>query len=242
MKNTIAVTPGHTLLFWRHGGTPVIAPLHELSNGEARGGIPLCVPQFSVQQRAVTGCKLPLHGLLMYSDHGTTTHNAQTDTITIVSNFKATATFAWQHTVTTHIKETADSLSYDITIKRSADCTNPEQMPLSLGFHPYFATHDKDFSFSIGDQDWTKDTLPQNIVDSAFHPNPTGTVVTLQTSAHTITMTNTGFDEYCLWTDDASTYICIEPIWQYQEFGLPGTGLQLGEEKVVTIRLQATPK
>jgi len=237
MKNTIAVTPGHTLLFWRHADDSVIEPVHEHPSGETRGGIPLCVPQFSVQQREVSGCNLPIHGLLMYSDHGTVTHNTETDTVTIVSDFPATETFAWAHSVTTHITETSDSLSYDIMIQRSVDCTRPDQMPISLGFHPYFATHAKDFSFSIGDQTWTKNTLPKNIIDSAFHPNSPGTIATLQTSAHTITMTNTGFDEYCIWTDDAAKYICIEPIWQYREFGLPATGLQPGQEKNVTIDL-----
>lgn len=241
LKNSIAVTPAHTLIHWSHAGQPVIHPLFHHESGENRGGIPLCAPMFSVQQRPVKGCDLPLHGLLMYSEHGEVAHNPETDTITITSDFPATEQFTWNHTVVTEITETKDTLSYQITIRRASDCPNPDQMPLSLSFHPYFATHDQDFSFTIGDQSWTKETLPENIIDSAFVAYDADQPATLQTTAHTVTMSSTGFDEYCLWTDDASKYICIEPIYQYREFGLPGTGLQPGEEKIVTVTLHVTP-
>ncbi len=241
MENTIAVTPGHTLVHWAHKGKSVIHSLQPHESGETRGGIPLCVPQFSVQQRDVAGCKLPLHGLLMYSDHGDVSHNPDTDTITAISHFSATEKFNWNHTVTTKITETANSLFYHVTISRAPDCPNPDQMPISLGFHPYFATHGSDFSFKIGDYTCTQDTPPDDVFVTMFDENKRAKDATLQTANHTITISSTGFDEYCLWTDDASKYVCIEPIWQYREFGLPNTGLMPGEEKVVTVTLQVTP-
>lgn len=238
MKNTIAVTRAHTLTHWSHAGAPVIYPLKNTSETESRGGVPLCVPMFSAQQRPVPECELPLHGLLMYSNHGEINHNAESDTITVTSHFSATEQFNWNHTVVTAITETANSLSYHVTISRAPDCPNQNQMPLSLAFHPYFATHGQDFSFTIGERHWTRNTLPDNIIDSAFAHYTPGETVRIQTAAHTVAMTASGFDEYCLWTDDVSQYICIEPIWQYREFGLPGTGLQPGDEKVVTMDLR----
>jgi len=174
----------------------------------------------------------------MHSAHGEITHDEDTDTITIESHFSATDTFAWNHTVVTNITETENALSYQLTISRAPDCPNPAEMPLSLGFHPYFATHEQDFSFTIDEQTWTKDTLPDNIIDSAFVKNPNQLPATITTAKHTITIESDGFDEYCLWTDGITNYICIEPIWQYREFGLPETGLQPGEEKVVTVGLR----
>lgn len=221
----------HTLRNLVCGSTDLFFP-EQLIAGEKRGGAPLCAPMFSVQQRPVTGCQLPIHGMLPYLDDKPTLTSPHT------THHPATTSYAWDFTATTSVDSTDHSFNLTCTITRSPECVNPHEMPLSLAWHPYFATYGADFSFTIGAKSWKKATIPDSIIDSHFTTYNEAVPVMIKTDRSVITMTSTGFDEYCLWTDNLERYICIEPIYQYREFGLPGTGLQPGEEKTVSVQLE----
>lgn len=245
MKSEINVLPNHTLEYWRVNGVNVIVPEHE-AGGEKRGGIPLCIPMFSVQQRPVAGCDLPLHGMVMYSDHGEVSYDEKTNTVTATTHFLTSDKFQWDFTVATTIiavncDNTSASLEYKMTVERSEDCINPNEMPLSLGFHPYFNTFGKDFLTIINDSKRSKDEIPKNIIDSDFALYDESGAAVLRTAAGTLAMKSTGFDEYCLWTDNIDSYFCIEPIYQYREFGKKGTGLAAGASKEISVSLTFIP-
>ena len=240
MKSEIKLQKNHTLSYWRVDDVDVIVPEHEV-DGEKRGGIPLCAPMFSVQQRPVDGCDLPLHGLLMYSDHGDVTHDEKSRTWTAITRFPASKIFNWDFTVTTRVTAQENTLKYHMEIKRSAECTNENEMPLSFGFHPFFNTFGEDFSYIINDNEKSKSEIPENIIDSDFAPYDTKKAAVLRTAAGILTMRSTGFDEYCLWTDNIDSYFCIEPIYQYREFGFKNTGLSTGALKDITVNLTFTP-
>ena len=88
MNAKVHIAENGTILSWSVGRVDVLAPYREApKTADARGGLPLCVPMFSTQQREVFGSHLPLHGLLMYEDMG------KVETITEGASWKKTLTF-----------------------------------------------------------------------------------------------------------------------------------------------------
>jgi galactose mutarotase-like enzyme len=238
MHSIAKVAKNGTVLSWEVNGVALIYP-EQVVDTEQRGGIPLCAPMFSVQQRPVNGCHLPLHGLLMYEETGETTELTAGDTWTSTLTFPASDAFAWDFSVHLKVILGERALSQELIVLRSPTCTNTQEMPLSLGLHPYFSTFGKDFSYNVSGTTITKQQVGEDIINSDFAS--IGPAI-LQTIAGTITILPTGYDEYCLWTDDIDKYFCIEPIYQYREFGLSGTGLQPGEKTEVGCRIEFTPK
>lgn len=242
MECEVKLLPNHTLEYWRVDGTDLLYPLHEKGD-EMRGGAPMCAPMFSVQQRPVTGCRLPIHGILMYRNDAEVTFDEPANTWTAITHHKADENFAWDFTATTTItipinwNSETSKLIHQFTIKRNADCINPHEMPLSLGFHSYFNTFGEDFRIIINDNEQTKANIPPSIIDSEFAHLREGEAAVLRTATGELTITPIGYDEYCLWTDNIDQYFCIEPIYQYREFGLPKTGLAAGEQHTATVNL-----
>ncbi len=228
MENSITVSKHAGITSWIVGGIEVLYTERQVKE-EMRGGAPLCAPLFSVQPRPVLGSHLPMHGLTQTHIADLHAFSNETNSWYTESHFKANEVFAWDWTLITTTTVTGGTLEHTMTITREEKCTNPDEMPLSLCFHPYFNTFGNDFSFSIGDVTYTKETLPSNIIDSAFAPLREGQSAILTTDKGVLTITPKRYDEYCLWSDDIHNYFCIEPIYQYREFGLPNTGLQKGE-------------
>jgi len=240
MSAKVTITKNGTIHSWQIGANQLLYE-ERAYGGERRGGIPLCVPMFSVQQRTVVGCDLPLHGLLMYKDPGETTEITTGESWGVTHHFPTSDKFGWDFTVAIQVQLLENALKHSVTIKRADHCDNPNEMPLSLGFHPYFKTYGKDFSLTAGDVSYSKDSTPDDIEESYFAELREDESALFKTLKGNMTITPTGYDEYCLWTDNINTYFCLEPIYQYREFGLPGTGLQAGEEKVFTCHLQFDP-
>jgi len=239
MKTFASIAHNGTILEWQVDGISVLFPEKEIAT-QSRGGLPLCQPMFGRQQRRVAGCALPLHGILMYEGKEPITTVLPGEVWKQTHTFKANDTFAWNWSVQLSVTLTTGSLFYHIEVQRAADCSNVNSMPLSLGFHPYFNTFAKDFSFTIGKNEYSKSSLPANIIDSDFAPLLNGEAAVLRTAAYTLTLTPEGYDEYCLWSDNVDAYFCIEPIYQYREFGLPGNGLQLGQSHTSSVKLELT--
>lgn len=230
MQSEVQLEKNHTISHWNIDGIDILYSERRVGE-EMRGGMPMCAPMFSVQQRAVVGCDLPIHGILMYDQSGMVTSDDATHTVT--TKYTGNGRFVWSFVAITEVVLDDNSLTHTFTITRALDCKNPAEMPLSLGLHPYFATHKQDFELRVGEKHYTKDTLPKNIIGSEFARITSDTSALLTTAHGTITITPKGYDEYCIWTDGKENYICIEPIYQYREFGLPHTGLKPGESKEV---------
>ncbi len=69
---------------------------------------------------------------------------------TIKLNFPATTHFPWWYQVELQIRAESDSsaLMQTILVTRHEGCQNQEPMPLSFGFHPYFATNGQTFTIA----------------------------------------------------------------------------------------------
>jgi len=236
MQQSVILRENHTVPHWGIDGIDILYPERRVDD-EMRGGMPMCAPMFGVQQRPVAGCELPIHGILMCDESGELKRDGDTQTVT--TKYKATEHFAWDFVAVTTVTTNGNTLTHTCTITRAVHCTNPNEMPLSLGLHPYFNTFGEDFSYIINDIKMAKYALSENIIDSDFATLTEGESATLETAKSIVTITPSGYDEYCIWTDDIDKYICIEPIYQYHEFGLPHTGLSAGESKEVSCQFQS---
>jgi galactose mutarotase-like enzyme len=242
MQNSVHIAENGTILSWNVGGVDLLAPyVAAPKTTDARGGLPLCVPMFSVQQRDVPGSHLPLHGILMYEAVGTTLTLTEGEHFEKTLTFPANTQYAWDWSCKLEVTLTANSLTYEVTTTRSVDCKNQNQMPLSLGFHPYFNTFRTDFSYEIAEHTTHKQEIGADIIDSAFAPLANGESARLTTKQGTLMITPEGYDEYGLCTDNIDNYFCIEPIFQYREYGLPGTLLKKGESHKTSVTLHFEP-
>lgn len=242
MQNSVHIAENGTILSWNVGGVDLLAPyVAAPKTTDARGGLPLCVPMFSVQQRDVPGSHLPLHGILMYEAMGTTLTLTEGEHFEKTFTFPANTQYAWDWSCTLEVNLTPNTLTYEVTITRSVDCKNQNQMPLSLGFHPYFNTFGGDFAYEIAGHTTHKKEIGADIIDSAFAPHISGESARLTTKQGSFTITPEGYDEYCLWTDNIDKYFCIEPIFQYREYGLKDTGLEKGASHKTKVTLQFQP-
>jgi galactose mutarotase-like enzyme len=242
MASKLLIADNGTILEWDVAGVQVLTPhVDGETPKNARGGLPLCVPMFSVQQREVRGSHLPLHGILMYEPQESVTTLVEGQTWKRVHTYEPSATYSWKWSVALELSLDADSLTYSITITRAAGCTNEDDMPISLGFHPYFNTFGEDFAYTIAGHTTHKQEVPKDIINSTFAPLVPGESATFTTAKGTLTITPQGYDEYCLWTDKLDTYFCIEPIFQYREYGLPGTRLSKDTSHKAVVTLQFLP-
>ncbi len=243
MNSTVLIAENGTVFSWDVDETSVLTPVTlEASVADSRGGIPLCIPMFSTQQREVRGSHLPLHGILMYEPQGEITALCEGQRWEEVFSFGANESFAWKWSVGLQVVLEQNTLTCSLTITRDANCSNEAEMPYSIGFHPYFNTFGADFSYKIDGHTTCKQEVSKDITNSAFAPLVQDESATLTTSKGTLTITPQGYDEYCLWTDNINSYFCIEPIFQYREYGLIGTGLEKGGSHSSTVTLQFIPK
>jgi galactose mutarotase-like enzyme len=145
--------------------------------------------------------------------------------------------FNWKWNAKLQVTLEQHTLTYSLTIKRDEDCESEEDMPYSLGFHPYFNTFGSDFSYKIAGHATHKQEVPQDITNSAFAPLIPSESATLTTRKGTLIIIPEGYDQYCLWTDNINSYFCIEPIFQYREYGLRGTLLKKGQSHETSVTL-----
>jgi galactose mutarotase-like enzyme len=177
----------------------------------------------------------------MYEAMGTTLTLTEGKHFKKILTFPESAQYAWDWSCTLEVTLTANTLTYKVTTTRSTDCKNQNQMPLSLGFHPYFNTFGNDFSYEIAGHTTHKQEIGPDIIDSAFAPLISGESARLTTKQGTLTITPEGYNEYCLWTDNIDKYFCIEPIFQYREYGLPNMGLEKGVSHKTKVTLEFQP-
>lgn len=242
MESKLLIAENGTILAWNVGGIDVLAPHRQaLAVGDSRGGLPVCVPMFSVQQREVAGSRLPLHGILMYEDLGETKTLENGQHWEKKFSYAPSERFNWKWNAEIQVALKQHTLTYSLTITRDEDDSNEEDMPYSLGFHPYFNTFGGDFSYEIAGHTIHKQEVSKDIIDSAFASLIPGESAVLTTSRGKLTITPEGYDEYCLWSDNINAYFCIEPIYQYREYGLPGTLLKKGESHTTSVTLHFKP-
>ena len=86
-----------------------------------------------------------------------------------------------------------------------------ETRPISLGFHPYFATNGQGFTIQYGNLSLNSDKL--EVDQPLFIESIPGEKQFLKIGDRTITLELIkGYTDFCIWTDQKDKYICVEPV------------------------------
>lgn len=220
----------------------IIFPETVIPGGDrARGAAPVCAPLFGPQPTTWDWLqmKLPRHGLVRLLDkvrdaHMVSRSHGQQGMELYRIAFDPSIDYPWAFSVGIGLKYDAEDnqLLHHLEICRTDERRN-SPMPFSLGFHPYFATHGE-FELKVGS--YTMATEVSNLTEGIRVRNRLGLV--LETKHGTLDITGTGNDEYVIWSDDPTRYICIEPV-----LGLDGEHtLEPGEHQKIMTLMKYTPK
>ena len=106
-----------------------------------------------------------------------------------------------------------ESSSSGKTLYHKIEVTNLDSVrrPISLGFHPYFATNGQEFAIQYGDFSLNSDTL--KVDQPLFIAKKPREKLLLKIGDQTITLELIkGYTDFCIWTDLKDKYICVEPV------------------------------
>lgn len=198
-------------------GTPILLP-EQTEGGKRRGGCFVAAPTFGDLSKDVSW-RLPRHGLV-HTLHGevgrqhliSQQNNSSAGYWERKLCFCATTDFPWAYEVMliTRYTRTREELMQVLRIIRSRKCNNPEPMPVSAGFVPYFATHSEPFVIR---------QAGVNVYSSGVAVGGTPRlstqkgVVTLVLRNALIEVSVAGmFDELRPWTADISSFLCLMPV------------------------------
>jgi galactose mutarotase-like enzyme len=219
MKHISIDTAGKVESWQSSAGTQLIYPAMERADGKRRGGMFACAPNFGKVPRDHIWEKaqsLPQHGLLRVPNI-IPAERVEPDsadgsfTRQYCDEFGGTVSFPWRFVASIRYIYSAfrQQLTAQLAITRRRDCTVPELMPLSGGFHPYFATEDE--PFEIYGHNVRVMQSAEDFTSGHSVRNP-GYTLQLKRGRHVIEILPvSGFDRFVVWSDDNSKYICIEP-------------------------------
>ncbi len=215
MQKHFELADNATLTHWNAGGRfgAVLFPEQKIELGGAqklRGGAPVCAPIFGDMPTTAdyTGVTLPKHGLLRtgtsYSTRFRHTKNDGADSLIF------TYEHPWPHQV--QVSVTTSPSGNTLTHTVIASDRGADQVPLSIGFHPYFATKGKPFTIINGETEITSTAIETDapfFIECAESKKvllkfTTGYIVEIALEA--------GYERCCIWTDSILNYICIEPV------------------------------
>lgn len=198
-------------------GTPILLP-EQTEGGNRRGGSFVAAPIFGDSPKDVPW-RLPRHGFM----HGLHGEVGRQHLISQQNNhsagywvrrlcFYTTPAFPWTYEVVliTRYTRTKEELMQMVRIMRSWKCDNPDPMPVSAGFVPYFATHSEPF------------VVRQAGVNVYSSGVAAGETLRLSTQKGTVTLVLRNalvevsvagmFDELRPWTSDVASFLCIMPV------------------------------
>lgn len=208
--------PG-TIRAWRTDkGHDVFFPQTVTKDMKGRGGAFVAAPVFGEvpDTQAWEGVNLPRHGTVRsLSSVKPVWCQGTQKSFTYTIPFSSPApTFPWQYIVQISITESTDDLhiTHRVEVIRQINCQNPRPMPLSFGFHPYFATYgNKDVMVKYG-----REPLVSSADDllTSQQYELDGRSTTFAVKGGVIVMNTFGYDQMNVWTDNPSQYLCVEPI------------------------------
>ncbi len=201
---------GFEIIEW----TDILYPKTMISDEKSRGGCFIAVPVFGTPPETGLWQKtnLPKHGLVRLLRNGTHRELGGKDTVTVTEQreFMADDQFPWTHMVSSTIIYNAEqcAFAHSLCISRGVSVNDEGPMPLSFGLHPYLATHGEPFEVKFGNT-----VIADESTDyTAVQMKCSMLGLTLETVRGTVEITPRGYDQWVIWTDDPTKYVCIEPI------------------------------
>jgi len=212
-------------------GVDILYPETELKFGDEeklRGGAPVCCPNFGTAPTTgpYKGITLPRHGLVRDCRiengrvvKGNPALHQMNPTLSLFADGWISAGFVfvhpWHHRVWVSAKTEVPAVSGAECMRHrvslGTERIHDEDMPYSIGFHPYFATGGGDFILRYGDQGWSNYNI--QIGTAFFVPRQGDEMFYVDTLRGVIAVTlDEGYNGYFIWTDRPDLYICVEPV------------------------------
>lgn len=196
-----------------HRGISILYPETMIGLEKNRGGCFIAAPVFGTPP--TTGLwrmtNLARHGLVRLLRNG---DNGEVEVSEFTEFkeehlFKGDAQFPWTHKVSARMffRNNPYRLVHVLCIERPPAEDTVDEMPLSFGLHPYFATHGEPFTIMVGGKVIADHTT--DLSNSLQNGSMLG--ITLETAYGTIEIVPNGYTQWNLWTDDNGKYVCIEP-------------------------------
>lgn len=216
-----------SLGYWKSSnGIDILHPeIEQMFGGcsKLRGGAPVCAPNFGDAPKGgpYRRTRLPKHGLVRdcliengkkprknKATRQSGPHQSADGWVSTGFQFN----HPWPHTVQVSAQEEQSLAIHGETYLRHRIAITPDVvMPCSIGFHPYFATQGETFSLHYYERRWKMDEIP---VNEAFfvqgQPNERFVVSTCH--GYVEMELHGGYNGYYVWTNDPSSYICVEPV------------------------------
>lgn len=216
----ISIQRNGTFRSWREpGGADILFERHE-----DRGGAIPAVPMVGrTPETAWSGAdRMPVHGCLWQVEPDSK-DISQTGAVEGAGGFAQEfdivmrprlGVFPWYYHVRLRYIVIEDhQLTYQILVTRDQSCPNENDMPLSCGFLPFFATRGQDFCVRencLGIANQQNDLAPGRLSKEDLTAE---SVITLETDRGTLTFDClSGFDRIYLQHDWREGYICVAPV------------------------------
>lgn len=219
MSGYYELTDNGTLTYWRwpEETNDILFPEQEIEiDGVAklRGGAPVCCPIFGTmpETKDYEGVTLPQHGLVRLGNRHF--HTLRKYPVGGGESVYFMFLDPWYHEVlvTVRLSEDGKLLEHEILVWKDPHSEN--YMPISIGFHPYFATHGDLFHITYGDYHITSDEI-QNGDPFFITRREFGQKLLVELSYNNnleISIDDGDYDHFCIWTDAKDKYICVEPV------------------------------
>jgi hypothetical protein len=218
-QNTIATISDDfpTITSWQVDGIDILFPEQILpidGKQRKRGGIPICFPNFGKPVN-YKGAQIPQHGFLRDTKKALAVSQTASDVIVMGGIIDA-----YDVSYKMNIKMRVHRLFNTPTLTQvlSVWSGNPSQeMPICLGFHPYFKVNRKYLNFLRDGKAMNMDLFSdENLLHAqTFDFNNIFEVqLNEKLSVTMICLDNfeTGHQQVCIWSDNPEEYVCIEPI------------------------------
>lgn len=206
-------------------GTPILYPEATLDVGgkrALRGGAPVCCPIFGTMPSGgpYEGITMPKHGLVRHC-HGEPYGTGEGESPAITQFGPAEDEQGWLYTDFDFSRPWRHHAMVSINVRSPNSYTNvmhhsirlraEEEMPYSIGFHPYFPTAGKRFVIEhAGRELWREDIVPG---DARFFCYTPGEPIFVRLAQGRVDIDFTsGYNGFYIWTDRPDLYICVEPV------------------------------
>ncbi|MCK4592269.1 hypothetical protein KAT63_02380 [Candidatus Parcubacteria bacterium] len=195
-----------------------------------RGGIPILFPMAGPKTNEGPFSNLNQHGFARNSDNWKIEEASENELIEMLeSNDETKEVFQYEFVL--KIKSEMGEKG-DITLTQEVENKGKNEMPISMGLHPYFNVPEEKkeeikFDFNGGEnieddlQDWLENSDKQDEKDFLRRiDNPKGEIKIVVPGIGTINMDiSEEYEKIWIWTKRDENFICIEPVMRDNDNG-----------------------
>ena len=219
-------------------GSEIIYPERAVVGGKSRGGIPICFPVFSHPPENFFS--IPHHGWLRDQElESILTAKKQ---IIFAGRNEPSKVYPWEIEYEVDVFIDEEGLRINFATRRLSD-NKSDGAPVNIGFHPYFSNLGKHLAIiGLNGIPRTFGEFKKKSVERAFDEP-----VYVDAGEWLMKMSFGGEfnrESSCivLWSDNAKSYFCVEPVLTYPHlFASSHGGYFLGQNQMLTVSFTILP-